>query len=107
MDNFVLFDEPIHINKFKGRKVKDADSESGYAILDLESEEFSSWTNGLLITIDGTIAGIDRSLIIKYLDDPHVKSVRYGFNDSFEVEVSSVEDFHKYLSYLVSIDEIL
>ena len=112
MDDYVWLEDPIHVSKFMHDKFKvGVDEETGedkFEQLDLESETFTHLHKELLVSIDGSIMGVKRSMIEPYLNEPLVRGVRMGVKkmpDKFVLENEA--DFFRLLAILVPVSEIM
>ena len=111
MEDVVFFEPTIHLNKFLQDQIKvgvDADTgEDQFAPLDLESEEFSDWKEGLYLSIDGSIMGADAALIRPYIHDPDVRAIRVGTKRMPKnYKITNKDEFYKLLAIFVPLGEM-
>ena len=111
MDEVIFINKPLHLNRLAKSRIKvGEDEETGedkFAPLDLESEEFEAWKEGLYISLDGTIIGVDSSLVTPHISDPNIRNIRYGRAEMpTKFKITCKEDLHKLLALLVPLEDI-
>jgi hypothetical protein len=110
-EEVVFFDKTIHLNKFLTDMIKvGVDAETGedkFAPLDIESDEFKDWQEGLHMSIDGSIMGINASLVRPYINNPDVRAIRFGIKHMpREYKIKNKDDFYRLLAILTPLDEL-
>jgi len=93
MEEEVFFEKSIHINRFT-------------STFDLEDEDNVHVLENLLISLDGSIMGVRSEMIKPYLNEPEVRSIRYGIKPTpKKFEIKSEEDFYRTLAILTPLSE--
>ncbi len=111
-DDIIFFDGAIHINHFLLDQIQvGEDEETGEPImkpLDLTSEEFLDWSEGLHISLEGTVIGIDASLVRPYIKDPMVRGIRYGTKKMpKQFKITNKDEFYKLFAIYTPLEDML
>jgi len=110
MEDVVFLSKSIHVNKFMSIRIKvGVNEETGddkFEPFDLEGDTFKHLLDKLVMSIDGSIMGVELSAIQPFLNDPDVRAIRYGIKKMpKELGIKCEDDFFKLLAIMTPLDE--